>query len=101
MKTINNISLLTVLEDTRDLLCAFRRDHPDDLQPNVDDVLRTGLVWIERAKAVENEPDALDLLQSWMDGGECFCTSDGIAARGRCSYCKTLEYFERNKVRPE
>lgn len=30
-----------------------------------------------------------DLLKRWVEGGECFCCSEGVAARAPCEYCLT------------
>lgn len=80
---------IKALEDTRDLLCAFHRDHPQRYEPHVANALRTGLVVLERYKRVIDDPTpVLELLEEWLHGGECFCT-EGVALRGPCTFCKT------------
>lgn len=85
------LEVLSSLEETRDLLCAFHRDHPSDYQPQTSDALRTGLAVIERAKTCDIT--AVQLLHEWMKFGECFCNSELITTRGRCEFCRTQEFL--------
>jgi hypothetical protein len=80
---------ISALERTRDLLCAFHRDHPDRYEPETSSALAGGLAVIERYKAFRDHPEPLmELLEEWLEGGECFC-AEGIAFRGPCTFCKT------------
>lgn len=114
--------ILTALESTRDLLCAFRRDHPDKYQPDTDNALREGLsildieksssvvsdvqqAWAHlespaRTRILSRAPFMFSLLKDWVSGGECFCNTE-LKARGRCEFCKThelLSFLETGEV---
>lgn len=92
-KRLFNPHMLLALEETRDVLCAFHRDHPSQYEPDTSNALRFGLAVIERAKKFDADPSsALELLEEWIHGGECFCT-EGVAFRGPCTFCKTKQFL--------
>ncbi len=39
------------------------------------------------ATCINNAPRALMLLRMMVDEGECYCCSDGVAAKGPCGWC--------------
>lgn len=45
------------------------------------------------ATAINNAPVVLGLLRLLVDEGECYCCSDGVAAKGPCGWCMAKSFI--------